>query len=113
MSVREPLDGQAPDGKRATITQATVTLTVVRVGAKQMTKAVYNQLPADNSLPYAGEIWGIVRVCPSGWGPGLGKHVHIIGTNSEGVLCRTSLWERYDRDMWKSAQNLPQLFIAV
>lgn len=56
-----------PSGEVAQLTKATVDLVVVRVGKRQMTKAVYNQLPVTTikALQERGELWGWINVCPT------------------------------------------------
>lgn len=52
-----------PKGEQATITKATVELVVVRVGSKQMTKAVFDQLPwwnREGDFFDTAHLWGWV-----------------------------------------------------
>lgn len=58
----------APNGASATLTRAVVSIATVRVGPKQMTKAVYGQLPETDldRLRERGDVWGWVNACPSG-----------------------------------------------
>lgn len=102
----------APNGEPAVLTRAVATVETVRIGSKQMTKAVYNQLESVRirDLVWEGEPWGWVNVCPADcalrdqerrwlerelrpYGMSLrdAKHRHVIGTLN-GRLCRAKAW---------------------
>lgn len=75
----------APNGATASISRAIVSIETVRIGPKQMTKAVYNQLP-EVDFRELGEVWGFVaehlKHCIQDilfTDPGR-CHAHVIGT---------------------------------
>lgn len=112
--------GQTPGGATATITRAVVELQTVRIGPKQMTKAVYTQLPVVQ-FDELVDVWGFVAVCPKhclrdivftpeGWG-----HAHVIGTvpGNGGAMSLATAEYLYRYTGQPIRDVYPQLYIAV
>jgi hypothetical protein len=76
---------------KATITSVTVTLKAIQVNNRQMTQAVFTQLPklgdiTNDDGELAGNLWGWVNYCPRGEEPGLRQFV----VEADGVLYRVA-----------------------
>jgi hypothetical protein len=125
-----------PAGKSAQIRTAVADLLVVRVDGKQMTKAVYAQLPRvslERFLAEDGTCWGWVNACPQArcpsafvWDYSGRAHRHVIGVDGSNKLVQVAIQYRYnwttqeiivsdseDSRVKELLENLPQLYIAV
>jgi hypothetical protein len=112
----------------AEIATAAVEIRTLTISGKQVTLAVFRQIPekALYGVVEDGQIWGFVNYCPGktcstwvdGWGDrrDRGPHRHVIWQDGQ-ELCRATVYE-YDLDGkptrgWPRVHDLPQLFIAV
>jgi hypothetical protein len=115
----------------ATITTARVEIKTLTIGGKQVTLAVFRQLPEEDWLDANGHpkgwAWGTVNYHPDSgcklwWG-----HLHVVWQKGgELRRCLLPLPEDYGSHTfpvpdsmgayqlhWRVAKDLPQLFIAV
>lgn len=116
----------------ASISTATIEVKAIRVSGKQMTLAVFKQLPRRSILDsmtgeLIGDPWGTVNYywdyCCLAVNGAPGSHFHIIWTDGE-VLYRDGIFSSWlgrcgerARDRWDenvdTLRQLDQLFIAV
>jgi hypothetical protein len=116
------------EAKSALISTAKVEIKTLTLNGKQMTLAVFRQLPHYTLMTYGrahADLWGWVNHHPSSaCGKGdFRDHRHIIAVARDGELIRgcierPSEVEVYDLGEealldWKLACSLPQLYIAV
>lgn len=105
----------------AAIRTATVTVRALTIGGKQVTQAVFRQLPEEpwEIARHAGphSWWGHVRYCPKDCT--YRDHRHVIWQDDD-VLFRSLIvapsWDSVDEayaQFWAQVKLLPQLFIAV
>lgn len=115
--------------RNAEIRTATVEIRTLTITGKQVTLAVFRQLPEEGTFGKAGAVsWGWVNHCPDkacsprhnrfGWDV---QHRHVVWQKGA-ALRRTTVWDPdqyngagYERhlEIWRWALDLPQLFIAV
>lgn len=109
-----------------TIKSAPVTVQALMIAGKQMTLAVFRQLPERSllqpSLALNGVPWGHVNYHEKRCSKGdYGKHLHIIWQEGNSlyldIVSRHGNYEKSELELrakvWKELVKLPQLFIAV
>jgi hypothetical protein len=92
----------------ASIDTLTLEVKVMKVDNRQMTQAVFKQIPRNDEI--TGPMWGWVEHHDDEWGCGSAEHRHVVWED-DGEL-RHAIVTHQD-DLWGDVLALPHLYIET